>query len=92
LPLYRVTSILSFQLDGTWPVLHTCMNKAILATGPMAYFSSSAAIPLEPGARPLCNLVIALMTSYVGSSTEMDESAAATEASSSRFTLLAFNC
>ena len=38
-------------------------------------------IPSELGARPLCNLVIALMTSCVGLSMEMGESTAVTKAS-----------
>ena len=44
----------------------------------MAYFSSLAAIPSEPGARPFRSLVMALVTSdSEGSSVEAEASAAA---------------
>ena len=65
LPLYNVTRIPSFQSTGMWPVLQTRVKRKCraFATGVMAYFSSSAAIPSEPGARPFRSLVMALVTS-----------------------------
>ena len=80
----------SFQSAGIWPVLHTRLNKKCnaRAIGTIAYFSNSAAMPSEPGARPLRNLLMALVTSSrVGSLTEMEESAGAEVASSSRVVL-----
>jgi len=65
LPLYNVTRIPSFQSAGMWPVLQTRVKRKCraFATGVMAYFRSSAAIPSEPGARPFRSLVMALVTS-----------------------------
>ena len=67
LPLYNVTRIPSFQSAGMWPVLQMRVKRKCraFATGVMAYFSSSAAIPSEPGARPDCIGLITLINLFL---------------------------
>jgi len=82
-----ITRIPSFQSAGMWPVLQTRVNRKCraFATGVMAYFSSSATIPSEPGARPFRSLVMALVTSdSEGSSVEAEASAVAEDDSVSK--------
>ena len=70
-----MTRIPSFQSAGMWPVLQTRVKRKCraFATGVMAHFNSSAAIPSEPGARPFRSLVMALVTSESeGSSVEAE--------------------